>query len=125
MKLISVNNNIAQGTAESPQKVNYMKIKEYEAYKSHILNYMTIDDLKANLENHTPEQLIRDGFFDCYYAQILDTLKDVYGDDYNEDIYLDKKGELRIKLGEPYCWKVYLGKMAMAIKKLMKENQHA
>lgn len=101
-----------------------MKIKEYEAYKNHILNYMTIDDLKANLESHTPEQLIRDGFFDCYYAQILDTLKEVYGDEYNKDIYLDKKGELRIKLGEPYCWKVYLGKMAMAIKKLMKENNY-
>ena len=72
-----------------------------------------------------PEQLIRDGFFDCYYAQILDTLKEVYGDDYKEDIYLDKKGEFRIKLGEPYCWKVYLSKMAMAIKKLMKENNYA
>lgn len=105
--------------AKSPQnRKNHMKIKEYEAYKSHILNHMTIDDLKANLESHTPEQLIRDGFFDCYYAQILDTLKDVYGDDYKEDIYLDKKGELRIKLGEPYCWKVYISKMAMAIKNL-------
>ena len=57
-----------------------MKTLEYQAYKKHILQYMTLDDLKANLEHHTPAELARDGFFDCYYAQVLDTLEDVYGD---------------------------------------------
>lgn len=40
-----------------------MKIKEYQAYKKHILNYMTVDALKADLEYHTPQKLVRDGFF--------------------------------------------------------------
>ena len=30
-----------------------MKIKEYQAYKKHILNYVTVDNLKADLENIT------------------------------------------------------------------------
>lgn len=34
-----------------------MKIKEYQAYKKHILNYMTVDDLKADLEYHTPQKI--------------------------------------------------------------------
>ena len=65
-----------------------MKIKEYQAYKKHILNYMTVDELKDNLECRTPKQLIRDGFFNCYFSQVLDTLKEVYGDEYKtRDIF--------------------------------------
>ena len=34
-----------------------MKTKEYQAYKKHILNYMTVDELKANLECRTPKTI--------------------------------------------------------------------
>lgn len=98
-----------------------MKTLEYQAYKKHILQYMTLDDLKDNLEHHTPAELVRDGFFDCYYAQVLDTLKDVYGDEYKQKIYLRKDGDTKFRNGEAYCWTVYVNKMAMAIKKMVEE----
>ena len=98
-----------------------MKTLEYQAFKKHILQYMTLDDLKDNLEHHTPAELVRDGFFDCYYAQVLDTLKDVYGDEYKQKTYLRKDGDMKFKNSEAYCWTVYVNKMAMAIKKMVEE----
>lgn len=98
-----------------------MKIKECQAYKKHILSYMSLDDLKANLEYHTPEQLVRSGFFACYYSQVLDTLKEVYGDDYKPETYLDKDGDVKFRGDEAYCWTVYVNKMATAIDKLTRE----
>lgn len=98
-----------------------MKIKEYQAYKKHILNYMTVDELKDNLEYNTPKKLVIDGFFDCYFSQVLDTFKEVYGDEYKPETYLTKNGDLKYRNGEPYCWTIYVGKMAMAIEKLVKE----
>lgn len=98
-----------------------MKTLEYQTYKKHILNYMTVDELKANLECRTPKQLIRDGFFVCYYSQVLDVFKEVYGDEYRPETYLRKDGGIRFKNGEAYCWTVYVNKMALAIKKLIEE----
>lgn len=75
---------------------------------------MTLDDLKANLEHHTPAELVRDGFFDCYYAQVLDTLKDVYGDEYKhlEDVYGDSLGSFDALQAidlfiEQYDWDIF------------------
>lgn len=98
-----------------------MKIKEYQAYKKHILNYVTVDELKIDLKYHTPQKLVRDGFFNCYISQVLDTLKEVYGDEYKPETYLTKNGDLKYRNGEPYCWTIYINKMAMAIEKLVKE----
>ena len=98
-----------------------MKIKEYQAYKDHILKYQSIEDLKANLKHRTPEQLVRDGFFVCYYSQVLDTLKEVYGDEYKPETYFNKDETLKYRAGEAYCWTIYVNKMALAIEKLIKE----
>lgn len=76
-----------------------MKTLEYQAYKKHILNYMTVDELKTNLERHTPTELVRDGFFVCCYSQVLDVFKEVYGDEYRPETYLKKDGGLN---GEPH-----------------------
>lgn len=98
-----------------------MKIKEYQAYKKHILEYMTVDELKTNLEHHTPTELVRDGFFVCYYSQILDVFKEIYGDEYKPKTYFKKDETLKYRAGETYCWTVYVNKMALAIKKLIEE----
>lgn len=102
-----------------------MKIKEYEAYKSHILNYQSIEDLKTLLKSYDVKELATSGFFACDYAQILDVLKEIYGDEYKPETYINKNGTLKTKNGETYLWTVYINKMAMAIKKLMKENNYA
>lgn len=67
------------------------------------------------------EYLVRDGFFNCYLSQVLDTLKEVYGDEYKPETYLTKNGDLKYRNGEPYCWTIYINKMAMAIKKMVEE----
>lgn len=100
-----------------------MKTREYQAYKKHILNYMTVDELKDNLECRTPKQLIRDGFFNCYFSQVLDTLKEVYGDEYKPETYFNKDETLKYRAGEAYCWTVYVNKMALTIEKLIKEQE--
>lgn len=99
-----------------------MKIKEYEAYKKHILRYMTIEDLKENLKHHTPEQLVHNRFFVSNYEVVLDTFEKIYGDEYCPYPYVTNDGlHLRFRKGEAYCWTVYVNKMTMAIKKLVKE----
>lgn len=126
MSLIFVNNNIAQVATKSHQnRKNHMKIKEYEAYKSHILNYQSIEDLKTLLKSYDVKELATSGFFACDYAQVLDVLKEIYGDEFKRETYINKNGTLKTKNGETYLWTVYINKMAMAINKLMKENNYA
>lgn len=102
-----------------------MKIKEYEAYKSHILNYQSIKDLKTLLKSYDVKEIATSGFFACDYAQVLDVLKEIYGDEFKRETYINKNGTLKTKNGETYLWTVYINKMATAINKLMKENNYA
>ena len=69
-----------------------MKIKEYEAYKKHILRYMTIEDLKENLKHYTPEQLVRNRFFVSNYEVVLDIFEKIYGDEYCPHPYVTNDG---------------------------------
>ena len=75
-----------------------MRTQEYQNYKSHILNYMTKEDLKANLNNikadtwHAAYKMAEDGFFACYYNQVLEAFKDIYGEDYKATTYETKSG---------------------------------
>lgn len=111
-----------------------MKKVEYEKFKEHILGSMDIEDLKANLQSEKTrcycdctytkaKQMVQDGFFECYYAGVIEVLKDIYGDDFKEDVYFTKDGELRWKNDECYCWTVYKHKIALTIETMEKKGE--
>lgn len=111
-----------------------MKKIEYENFKKHILDYMSVEDLKETLKTYRnlvhcdytyvkAKQMVQDGCFACYYADVLDILKSIYGDDYKEDVYFTKDGELRWKNDECYCWTVYKHKIALTIETMEKKGE--
>lgn len=111
-----------------------MRKAEFQNYKKHILAYLAPADFIADVEGyvkrnnnamgsvwHACRQMAQDGFFACYYSQVLDALAEIYGDGYKKDIYITKSGGLRHKSGEAYCWLVYCDKIATAGEKLYNE----
>lgn len=102
---------------------------EYRKFRQHILDHMDggIEELKNTIRmykelkksNNTlwgaVDTMCQYGLFDVYYFDILETLKNIYGDEYDESKYLTKNGGLRWKNGEVYCWKVYKAKIAKTI----------
>lgn len=111
-----------------------MKKLEYEKFKEHILSSMDIEDLKANLETYgklsgcdstyqRAKQMVQYGSFECYFSGVIDVLKDVYGDDFKEDVYFTKDGDYRWKNDECYCWTVYKHKVALTIETMVKKGE--
>lgn len=110
-----------------------MKLAEYEKYKDHILEYMKIEDLKADLESYSKQrgldttylrakQMVQDGFFECYYQGVMEALEGIYGDDFKRETYENKDGYLKWKNDECYCWTVYKHKVALTIETMEKKG---
>lgn len=112
-----------------------MRKSEYNNYKKIILDH--IGDAKTFVEQvnayykknykaptiwHACRQMALDGFYACYYSQVLDDLKAVYGDKYDETKYITKTGDIRYRNGEAYLWTIYTAKMATAGEKLYNET---
>lgn len=112
-----------------------MRTAEYNKFKQHILDYMEIEELRENLNNYkriehrnsntwdAAVNMVQEGCFACYYWQVLEALKNVYGDDYKPEIYETKTGELRWKNGEAYCWTVYKAKIARTIEMMERKGE--
>lgn len=111
-----------------------MKKVEYEKFKKLVLDSLSKEDLKRTLETYSKmrglgttylraKQMVQDGAFDCYYSQVIDDFQWVYGDDYKEDPYFTKDGELRWKNDECYAWTVYKHKMALTIETMEKKGE--
>lgn len=108
-----------------------MRKAEFQFFKNHILDFFDGDfeQLKKQVKIYHQEKsyyriglkLAGSGFFDVYYVQCEKTLKKLYGEKYNENIYKTKKGDFRIKNGEIYIWTVYQNKIAKAIEKMMED----
>ena len=114
-----------------------MKKIEYEKFKQHILSHE--DDnpkrLKEDLDRYLllPESngtlwgavntMCQYGCFDVYYRQVMDTLKEIYSDEFNESKYMTKDGQFRLKNNEAYCWVVYKAKVAKAIEMMIKNGE--
>lgn len=108
---------------------------EYRKFREHILDHMELDDLKDNLKRYKEryeangtlwgavETMCQDGCFDVYYGQVLDTLKDVYGEKYDESKYLTKDGDIRFKNNTAYCWTIYKAKLAKTIENMEKNGE--
>lgn len=110
-----------------------MKKVEYEKFEKLVLDSISKEDLKSTLETYgkmrgldttylRAKQMVQDGCFDCYYSQVIDDLQWVYGDDFKEDVYFTKDGELRWKNDECYCWTVYEHKIALTIETMEKKG---
>ena len=113
-----------------------MRKLEYEKFKEHILGYMTKEELKEEVEHYKKDlyecggtifgaasTMCQYGCFDVYYEDCFETLKDIYGDDFNESIYKTKDGDWRWKNNETYCWTVYKAKIARTIYEMYKKGE--
>lgn len=115
-----------------------MRKLEYEKFKEHILEYYespkellkeirhyqaTIPEASGGTIFIAIDAMCQYGCFDVYYRQVLDTLKDVYGDEYDESKYLTKNGEIRFKNNAAYCWTVYKAKIARTIYEMYKKGE--
>ena len=94
-----------------------MTKKEYENWKEHILSYMSLDDIRANIKGldytrgntYTKAlKMVQAGFFACYYK-------------FDESIYFTKKNEWKWRNGECYVWTIYKAKVALTINKMLND----
>lgn len=114
-----------------------MKRLEYENFVKHILGHMdenpqkledTIKDYSTLRESKgtlwgTIDTMCQWGVFDCYYDQCLETLKWVYGDEFDENKYITKNRQWRWKNDEAYIWTVYKAKIAKAIEMMIQKGE--
>lgn len=112
-----------------------MKNIEYRKFREHILDHMDggIKELKKTIEDYKElresngtlwgavDTMCQYGLFDVYYDQVLDTLKEVYGDEFDERKYITKDRQWRWKNNEAYIWTVYKAKIAKTIEIMIKK----
>ena len=63
------------------------------------------------------------GCFDVYFNDCLETLKEVYGDNFDESKYITKDGQWRYKNNEAYVWVVYKAKIDRTIYEMYKKGE--
>ena len=108
---------------------------EYRKFKAHIYMYLDPKELSEELKKYKklPESngtlwgavdtMCQHELFDIHYEQVLNTLRDVYGNDFDESKYVTKDREYRYKNGEVYCWKTYKAKIAKTIELMEKKGE--
>ena len=62
-------------------------------------------------------RFLEGGSMDIYAEDMLNSLKDVYGDDFNESIYRNKDGSLKMRDGSPYVETMYKNQLAQRLAK--------
>ena len=111
-----------------------MRTAEYNKFKSHILDYMEAESIRKQIKQYKAhgkcattweagQQMAQDGFFACYYSQVLNEFKNIYGEEYKPEIYETKSGDLRWKNGEAYCWTVYKAKIARTLETMERKGE--
>ena len=110
-----------------------MRNEEFQKIKKHIEAFYEGEKNAIKILEHTKKALKIENDFECaikmvdvgeFEAYIEDAekfLKELYGEEYDENIYKTKKGDFRIKNGEVYIWAVYKNKIASALVKMAKE----
>lgn len=114
-----------------------MKKLEFEKYREHILNHMegdthklaeTIEIYKDLRDSNgtlwgAVDTMCQYGLFDVYFSDCLETLKEIYGDEFDENKYITKNREWRWKNNECYLWTVYKAKIAKTIEIMEKKGE--
>lgn len=114
-----------------------MKNIEYRKFREHILDHMDggIEELKKTIEDYKElresngtlwgavDTMCQYGLFDVYYDQVLDTLKEVYGDEFDESKYITKDRQWRWKNNDAYIWTAYKAKIAKTIEIMIKKGE--
>lgn len=62
-------------------------------------------------------RFLEGGSMDIYAEDMLNSLKDVYGDDFNESVYRNKDGSLKMRDGSPYVETMYKKQLAQRLAK--------
>lgn len=130
-KLLNTAGNVGLSIKDYTDQGMGPRKAEQEAYKE----YMTAFDDEESLDNliasaeaagvpgdsnfRKAQRLVEGGLFGVYYDDAFNGLKEIYGDDFNPDIYLNKDGSYKYKDGEPYVWTIYKNKLAMALSREM------
>lgn len=108
---------------------------EYRKFKAHIYMHFDPKELKDEIEHYKtlPKTygltwnavytMCQYGRFDIYYDEVMETLKEVYGDKFDKSKYLTKDGSYRFKNNEAYCWSVYKAKLAKTIEIMEKKGE--
>jgi len=110
--------------------IEYRKFREHvlghmdgnmKKLKNYINEYKTLRESKGTLWGAV-DTMCQYGLFDVYYDQCLETLKNVYGDEFDESKYITKDRQWRWKNNDAYIWTVYKAKIAKTIEKMIKEK---
>ena len=110
-----------------------MRNEEFQKIKKHIEAFCgsekdaveSLEHAKKSfrMENDfvAAKKMVECGEFEVYYEGVEKFLKELYGEEYREDIYKTKKGDFRTKNGEVYVWTIYKNKIALALAKMGRE----
>lgn len=119
------------------ERGNNMTNIEYCKFRQHILNHMenSLEELKNIIKIYKSlketngtlwgavNAMCKYNVFDVYYGDVMETLKNVYGDKFDESKYLTEDGQYRVKNNETYCWKVYKAKIFKTIEIMEKKGE--
>ena len=110
-----------------------MRNEEFQKIKKHIEAFCGSEKDAIKILEHTKKALkiendficamkmVEFGEFEVYIEDAETFLKELYGEEYDEEIYKTKKGDFRTKNGEVYVWTVYKIKIGRAFMKMMEE----
>ena len=110
---------------------------EYRKFYNHVLEYFdgNIEKLKDTIKIYkelpesegifwkTIDTMCQYGLFDVYYSQCLETLKYIYGEDFDKSRYITKDGGWKFKNNEAYIWTIYKAKIAKTIEMMYKKGE--
>ena len=65
---------------------------------------------------------VKDGCYGIAYQDTFNDLKKVYDGEFNEDVYVKKDGDWRLKNDKPYVWAVYCQQIAKALATYFKKE---
>lgn len=113
-----------------------MKKVEFEKFVEHILGHFDgkEEDLKSCIERYKEDRdsggtlngaidlMCQYGVFDVYYDDVEETLRDIYGEDYDSSKYFNKDGSWKFRNGENYIWTIYKSKITTTINKMIEKE---
>ena len=87
---------VANAVAAIPWKDRSAILKDYMVYRGGI-------------------ESVNDGCYGISYYDAYNDMKTVYGDSFNDSVYVNNGGDWRLKNDKPYVWMVYCNQIARAL----------
>ena len=105
---------------------------EFNKWKEYILSDTDEDALFENIKAGADprdsfwgaiKRYVQNGNFACYYTDMLDALKDIYGENFDESRYVNKDNSWKFAGNDYKVVKVYEAKMVLALEKIFKGRE--